>query len=203
MLLFTKRKALSILSRFNRENKPVKLHIGSGGNYKEGWINIDNNSHAKKDLHLNVLKGIPFPDNSVDFIFNEHFIEHLSYKAGLDFLKETFRVLKPKGVIRTAFPDLDTLIDSYIKDYWREMDWVKLIKAQWYPSGCFMLNECIREKGLHKYMYTVKELKRRLSEAGFKENNIFTCRVNQSRLPELNNVEKRVDSSVVEAIKQE
>ena len=201
MLYFTKRKALGILSRFKTENKPLKLHIGCGGNYKEGWINIDNNPRAKKDLRLDVLKGITFPDNSVDFIFNEHLIEHLSYEAGLDFLKEAFRVLKPKGVIRTAFPDLDFLIDGYIKDTWREMEWVKLIKAQWYPSGCFMLNECIRERGLHKYMYNVKELRRKLSEAGFKENNIFTCKVNQSRFAELNNVERRADSGVVEAVK--
>jgi predicted SAM-dependent methyltransferase len=203
MLYFTKRKALSILRKFNRENKPLKLHIGCGGHYKEGWVNIDNNPRAKKDLRLNVLKGIPFPDNSVDYIFNEHFIEHLSYKAGLNFLKEAFRVLKPKGVIRTAFPDIDTLIDAHIKDTWREMEWVKLIKAQWYPSGCFMLNQCIRENGAHLYMYNVSELTRRLEEAGFRGDGISQCKVRQSRFAEMNNAEKRVDSSTVEAIKQE
>jgi predicted SAM-dependent methyltransferase len=201
MLFFAKRKALIILNRFNRENKPLKLHIGSGRNYKEGWINIDCNSRTKKDLRLDVRKGIPFPDSSVDYIFNEHFIEHLSYDDGFNFLKEAYRTLLPNGVVRTAFPDIDTMIDSYMKDSWREMEWVKLIKAQWYPSGCFMLNECIRERGHHLYMYNVKELKRRLGEAGFKENNIFTCKVRQSRFPELNNVEKRADSSVVEAVK--
>jgi len=201
MLFFTKRKALGILSGFNRDNKPVKLHIGSGGHYLQGWINIDINPKAKKELSHNVLNGIPFPDNSVNFIFNEHFIEHLSYEDGFRFLRESFRALSPGGVIRTAFPDIDTLIDAYQNDTWRQMEWVKLIKAQWYPSGCFMLNECIRENGLHKYMYGVSELKRRLIEAGFKENNVSVCKVRQSAYDELQNVEKRADSSVVEAVK--
>lgn len=201
MLFLTKIKALNILSRFNRQNKPLKLHIGCGRNYKQSWINIDNSSKAKKDLHLDLRKGIPFPDNSIDFIFNEHFIEHLSYEDGFAFLKEAFRIIRPKGVIRTAFPDLDTLIDGYIKDSWREMEWVKLINAQWYPSGCFMLNQCIREKGAHQYMYNVSELKRRLKEAGFRDNNIYECKVHQSNYSELKDVEKRADSSVIEAVK--
>jgi len=200
-VIFKKRKAKELLNKFHNENKLVKLHIACGRNYKKGWINIDNNSYAKKDFHLDLRNGIPFPDNSIDFIYNEHFIEHLSYEDGFNFLKEAYRVLKPNSVIRTSFPDLDTLIDSYIKDYWREMEWVKLINAHWYPSGCFMLNQCIREKGLHLYMYNVNELKRRLKEAGFRKNNIYKCKVNQSNYSELKDIERRADSSVVEAIK--
>jgi predicted SAM-dependent methyltransferase len=68
---------------------PVKLHIGSGRNYKEGWINIDVDESVKTDIHYDLSKGIPFPDNSADYIFNEHFIEHLSYEEGLEFMKES------------------------------------------------------------------------------------------------------------------
>jgi predicted SAM-dependent methyltransferase len=201
MSLFIKRRCKELLNKFRSENKLLKFHIGCGGNYKEGWINIDNNPHAKKDLRLDLRKGIPFPDNSVDYIYNEHFIEHLSYEDGFAFFKEAYKVLRPQGVIRTAFPDMDTLIDSYKKDYWRQMEWVRLINAHWYPSGCFMLNQCIREKGAHLYMYNISELKRRLKEAGFKENNLHECKVNQSNHSELKDIEKRADSSIVEAIK--
>ena len=202
MSFFRKRKVEKLLSKLNNQNKSIKLHVGCGGNYKEGWINIDNHLRTKKDLKLDLRGVIPFPDGSIDFIYNEHFIEHLSYDDGFDFLKASYRILKPGGVIRTAFPDLDTLIDSHIKDYWREMEWVRLINAQWYPSGCFMLNKCIREGGLHLYMYNVSELTRRLIEAGFGEDNICECKVNQSSYPELKGIEKRADSSVVEAVKQ-
>jgi len=201
MSFFRKRKIKKLLSRLKNEDKSIKLHVGCGGNYKEGWINIDNRSRAKKDIRLDLQRVIPFPDNSIDFIYNEHFIEHLSYDYGFYFLKESYRILKPGGVIRTAFPDLDTLIDSYLKDYWRQMEWVKLIKAQWYPSGCFMLNKCLREGGLHLYMYNLSELTRRLIEAGFGQNKIYECKVNQSSYSELREIEKRADSTIVEAVK--
>lgn len=190
------------LDKLSKAKNPVKLHIACGKNYKDGWINIDINPKVRKDFCIDVKKGLPFPDNSVDYIFNEHFIEHLSYDRGLFFLKEAHRILKPGGVIRTAFPDIDKIIDSYINDYWRNMEWVKLINAHWYPSGCYMLNKCIKENGAHQYMYSVKEIKRRLFEAGFLENNIGRCAVGKSQYSELINAERRADSGVVEAVKQ-
>ncbi len=201
MNFLTSWKTKKIINDSTKQNKLLKLHIGCGRNYREGWINIDISSKAQKDLCINVQNGLPFHDNSTDFIFNEHFIEHLSYDDGLFFLKESHRILKHGGAIRIAFPDIDKIIDSYVNDYWREMEWVKLINANWYPSGCYMLNECIKEKGEHKYMYSIKELKRRLNEAAFQENNIYHCEVGQSKFKELQNMEKRADSSVVEAVK--
>jgi predicted SAM-dependent methyltransferase len=100
-------------------------------------------------------------------------------------------------VIRIVCPDLDVLIESYIKDTWRDMEWVKLIKAEWYPSGCFMLNQGMRENGLHKYIYN----KRRLNEAGFKAENISLEQVKRSKNKELENLERRVESFVMEARK--
>ena len=38
-------------------------------------------------------------------------IEHLKYSDGQNMLKESFRVLKPKGKIRISTPDLQFLID--------------------------------------------------------------------------------------------
>jgi predicted SAM-dependent methyltransferase len=201
MNFFTRRKARGLLEQYRNLNMPVKLHVGCGRNYKDGWINLDQSPKTASDLKMDVRKGLPFPNDSVDYILNEHFIEHLSYEDGLAFLKEAYRVLKPGGVVRTAFPDLDVLIDSYTRDCWRQMEWVRLIKAQWYPSGCFMLNECIREKGSHRYMYSVKELARRLGEAGFAEGGIRECAVHESRFAELKNAERRADSGVVEAQK--
>lgn len=202
MYLFgARQKAVSFLKACNARKVPVKLHIGCGANYKDGWINMDYDRHAQRDMRVDVRQGIPFPDCSVDYIFNEHFIEHLSYEDGLAFMKECYRVLKPMGVLRTAFPDMDTLIKAYQDDTWRNMEWVRLAKAEWFPSGCYMLNTCIREGGGHLYMYTAPEMKRRLIEAGFGPDAIIQCDVRSSRHPELLNAERRADSTVIEATK--
>ena len=110
----SKKRIRSRLDQLCSAGKPVKLHIACGRNYKEGWINIDISRKVRKDFRIDINKGLPFPNRSVDFIFSEHFIEHLSYDKGLFFLKEAHRILKPGGVIRTAFPDIDKIIDSYI-----------------------------------------------------------------------------------------
>lgn len=78
--------------RFNKQfnNQPLKLHLGCGTVYKDSWINIDNNSDSniqKLDLKYDLRKGIPFKDSSVDYIYNEYFLEHLSVKEGQSFLK--------------------------------------------------------------------------------------------------------------------
>ena len=201
MIFLKKQKVKRMIKKLVQSNELVKIHAGCGGHYLQGWINIDGSKKCKSDLRIDLSNGLPFPDNSVDFIFNEHFIEHLTYKNGLCFLKDSYRVLRPGGVLRTAFPDLDTLIDSYVRDTWRDMEWVKLIKAHWYPSGCYMLNQCLRENGHHHYMYSVDDLKRRLQEAGFRQESLERQQVHQSVHELLKGLEKRKDSSVVEAIK--
>jgi hypothetical protein len=79
-----------------KKHKKIKLNVGCGTDYKKGWINIDNNSDdniEKLDLNFDLRNPLPFEDNSVDFIFNEHFIEHLtveeSRKSLADFRRGT------------------------------------------------------------------------------------------------------------------
>ncbi len=185
----------------SRKDQPLKLHIGCGRNYKESWINIDFDPATRKDILHDLSKGIPFPDNSVDFIYNEHFIEHLSYKDGFAFMNEAYRVLKPGGVLRIACPDLDFMIEGYTKDNWRSQEWVGLINAHWYPSKGYAFNQNLREDGEHRYMYNYDDLAARLNEAGFFSHHIHAKKMGHSTYPELQNIERRADSLVVEARK--
>ncbi len=74
------------------EPKSLKLHLACGPNVVEGWQNIDilkNKSIINHDLR----KPLPYKDNSVEAIFNEHFIEHLTKIKAEEFLVECFRVM--------------------------------------------------------------------------------------------------------------
>ena len=51
--------------------------------------------------------ALRFDDSSIDYIFSEHFFEHLFLDEALSLLKECCRILKPYGVIRTCVPDAD------------------------------------------------------------------------------------------------
>jgi hypothetical protein len=111
-----------------KKNSKIKLHFGCGPRILKNWINIDlkfepyekylkyyGDEHYGKEVRgtkddfykLNIIKcGIPLPDNSVDLIFHEDFIEHLNQKDQVIFLAETFRVMKESGVHRINTPDL-------------------------------------------------------------------------------------------------
>ena len=57
---------------------------------------------------------MPFDDNTVDFIFSEHMIEHLPEKTIRRFWGECFRVLKPSGWMRHSTPDLTFIVRLYL-----------------------------------------------------------------------------------------
>jgi predicted SAM-dependent methyltransferase len=59
------------------------------------------------DFYYQKGDHLPFDDNSINFIFSEHFFEHLFFDEALSLLTECYRILKPYGVIRTCVPDAD------------------------------------------------------------------------------------------------
>ena len=182
----------------------IKLHIGCGTLYKEGWVNIDNNSDnniERLDINHDLSKGLPFEDESVDYIYNEHFIEHLAREDGLKFLYECHRVLKIGGVLRISCPDLDFIIDGYIHNTWREQDWVKKYNYDWIESECQMLNLNLNQIPWgHKYVYNQKELTKQLEKVGF-DDNIKKELFAHSIYSELNNIDSRIDGMFFEATK--
>lgn len=63
-----------------------------------------------QDFYFKKGDRLPFDDASMDFIFSEHFFEHLFFNESIALFKECRRILKPNGVIRTVVPDADLRI---------------------------------------------------------------------------------------------
>lgn len=101
--------------RIAQANDSLKLHLGSGSQPKEGWLNVDL-AGDPIDLAWNLARGIPFGDASVDAIFHEHLLEHIPLQAGVGVMDESFRVLKPGGILRIGVPDAGELLRSYVGD---------------------------------------------------------------------------------------
>ena len=161
-----------------------KLHLGSGFNYLDGWINIDINSNIKTDLLHDLRKPLPYPDYSIDLIFNEHFIEHISYDEAFIFLKECYRVLKLGGILRISTPNLDWLLEVYRQnklDEYKDVGWIP-------SSRCRLMNEGMRSWG-HEFLYNTTELYNILDKSFFSKIIEVPWRVSQ--YIELNNLENR------------
>jgi SAM-dependent methyltransferase len=76
-----------------------RLHFGCGQNrLPEPWENFDS--------EVDIRKPLAFPIGSAGLVLAEHIIEHVSFREGLGFLQECWRILEPGGVLRLAFPDI-------------------------------------------------------------------------------------------------
>jgi len=97
-------------------NKTIKVQLGPGQqNYLDGWINVDANFiSAKIDVWSDLRFPLPFRDNSVDFYYSHHVIEHL---PNLPFhFQEMFRSLKPGAAFRIGGPNGDSAIHKFIQN---------------------------------------------------------------------------------------
>ncbi len=188
---------MKIFENNSNKKKNVKLNIGCGTDYKKGWINIDNNSDnniEKLDLNWDLRNPLPYDDNSVDFIFHEHFMEHLTVEEGIQSTKDFIRVLKPGGVLRIATPDLALAVDKYINLPISEDPVVKRYKLDFIQTKAERLNMAFSWWG-HKWLYDWEELERRLKEAGCKKIDKSKLRV--SKYPELCHLEIRDNSTLI------
>ncbi|WP_088241393.1 class I SAM-dependent methyltransferase [Calothrix rhizosoleniae] len=84
-------------------NKIFKLTGKSTKEAKEDYYKRTN----FKEFYYEKGDKLPFDNDSVDFIYSEHFFEHLFFDEALSLLRECHRILKPNGVIRTCVPDAD------------------------------------------------------------------------------------------------
>jgi hypothetical protein len=106
-----------VVERLTQEHRPVKLYCGSGTSPKTGFLNLDVimvswSFYIKHPQELFIFpfadRRWPLPDNCVDYIFHEDFIEHLSQLQQIQFLAEALRVMKPGSWHRVNTPNLIT-----------------------------------------------------------------------------------------------
>lgn len=91
------------------------LNLGCGTKYHKKWINIDYHSNNKYVKAYNLLKGIPYKENSIHVVYSSHLIEHFSKADAERCIKDCYRVLKLGGIIRVATPDLEKIVSNYQK----------------------------------------------------------------------------------------
>ena len=106
------RRARRLLLRHSR-----RVHLGCGYTILPGWLNVDLVGRTPADVGLDMKKPLPFADVSVDAIFTEHMVEHLTYTESLALMRECSRVLRPGGVLRIVVPDFELYIRSYIEKH--------------------------------------------------------------------------------------
>jgi predicted SAM-dependent methyltransferase len=146
---------------------PIKLHLGSGPNYKPGWVNIDL-FHPQADLQLDLRDPWPFPPDSVSYIYSEHTFEHFDFYTEVPhFLTESLRILCPSGIFDVGVPDTEWALRGYKHpedEYWN-------MAKKWHPKECVTqlhhINYHFRQRNEHKYAWDYESLRQILESYGF------------------------------------
>ncbi len=210
-LSYHKSQRRSKIEKYLSGHTVRKLQIGAQSNSIEGWLNVDIEPKEDHVVYMDATQKFPFPDQSMDYIFSEHMIEHISYEDAHFMLKECFRVLKPGGKIRIATPNLERLCEvvlnpnnpvnkTYIQHY--------SDRFQLPENPTFVLNKLFYSFH-HKFLHTESTLKSLLENSGFQDFSMKE--VNESNDENLLNIEQhwhelgevpnRVETIVVEAVK--
>ncbi len=141
----------------------IRLHLGCGPEYREGWINVDTNAESKADIVSDVKKLPVFTDSSVDVIEACHLFEHLTYYDAVAALDEWSRVLKPGGELFLEMPDLDACIRIMGEHADKEGFDLGLIGLYGWPPA--IKNEGVPQ--IHKWGWSRKALSEALRKVGF------------------------------------
>lgn len=78
---------------------PIKLQIGCGRDYREGYINADISPDVGADVCFDLTDGIPFPDNNFDEIVINNVLCQID-KPFMFVMNELWRVTKGDIYIR-------------------------------------------------------------------------------------------------------
>jgi predicted SAM-dependent methyltransferase len=177
----------------------MKIQFGSGSNILNGWINTDIGD-------VDITKVLPYEENSVDLIFIEHCLEHVTTPDAVRFFMESYRILKSNGVIRVAVPSVIKILDEADEEY-----------LQWFGNSGFgfptkrsAVQSILLNHG-HLSAWDHSILGACLFAAGFEENKIFPFTVGHSATKELCGVEghgkvigdhnNKIETIIMEAIK--
>jgi len=143
----------------------VRLNLGCGGRPFAGWINIDLlPSSPGPDVLLDLCRAMPLPDQTVDLIYSEDVLEHLTLPDGKRLLRECHRILVPGGTMRLLTPNLRVLAEDYVDRSQRFLAWY----GSQYGTRYFaeILNHGMRAWG-HRFVYDDEMLTRELAIVGF------------------------------------
>ena len=179
------------VAAYFRANDVLKLHIGCGVHVLEGWLNTDF-VRSREVLYLDATRPFPFGDSRFDYVYSEHMIEHITFPQGQHLLKECSRVLKPRGKIRVATPDLMFLFDlcrggrSTVQRDYIEWSSQHFVPEAPFPSEAFVINNFFRDWG-HRFIYNETVLRASMEAAGFVD--IHRCDLNASDDVQLRNLE--------------
>ena len=163
---------------------PVKLNIGCGTDYREGFVNIDGSDTLPRvDRRVDVATESlldHFDEGSVDHILANDILEHHFHWEAVELLRDFHRLLRPGGTAEIRVPDARWILWAFWVPVEKRLTW--LFGGQDLPQGRDPEMDRSRREHpqyfCHKYGWTMKAMTRDLRAVGFSEVACRRARTN-------------------------
>ena len=157
-------------------------------------------------VRLDVGEPLPVADGSVDWVYAEHLLEHVTPRVAIGWLAEVRRILAPGGLLRLSTPDLGRYVDGYREGasfYPKHRRRLALMRVgpPMPERRAFMFNQIFYLYG-HRWIYDLDEVEFVLGEAGFTAEAVRECGYQQGARPDVAALDtpfRRDESLYVEA----
>ena len=134
----------------------LRLNLGCGGSYLDGFVNVDQNKDVNPDVVSDAM-ALPFGYETVDEINAGHLLEHFDWVDGDKLLRHWHGMLRTGGKVFVTVPDYDMLVNRYVQDpspeHLRELNDLYIYSY--------------KQKSLHKYAYSAALLRQKMEDCGF------------------------------------
>lgn len=147
-------------SRLSEAVLRKRIHVGSGPKaLKADWWNVDLRPFKGIDEARDVVE--PWTGYSdVEYVYGEHFLEHLRLDQAAIFLSNAHSVMKVGGRIRLSTPSLEWVLATHFDQTAKARD--KIV------SDTFKINRAFHGWG-HQFLWSKPMLEDALEAAGFSE----------------------------------
>src|SRR5262245_5671620 len=151
------------------------LHDGEGKRTEPGRV-----YRVEEDRYFiqhHVAEPFPIQDESLDWCYSEHLIEHLPPELGIAWLADMRRLLKPGGFVRVSTPDLRKYAEGYFDPagafygkHGRRLAEMSGDQEK-VDRRAYMVNQTFYGWG-HQWMYDFEEMRHAAVAAGFRPEGV-------------------------------
>jgi predicted SAM-dependent methyltransferase len=143
-------------------------------------------------LQFDSREPYPFEDESFEWAYSEHFIEHLDLEDVIVWLGRIRRLLKPGGLLRVSTPDLGLYMEGYVQsghgffsEHRERLSGLRMFRDRVVPERrAWMVNQ-IFLFWKHKWIFDFDEVRYAAEQAGFDPGDVVQRSFNEGAVPEM------------------
>jgi predicted SAM-dependent methyltransferase len=91
----------------------VRVNLGCGGAYLEGWVNVDADPGVRADVHADAFDFVRAHGPRIEELYMGHFLEHMVPDVALELLSLIADRLRSGALVSAVVPDMRAIFRAY------------------------------------------------------------------------------------------